>query len=283
MTDLVSLVVHVRPAEITQVPANLGRAVYALFLRWLAEYDAELSQYWHDAEGMKPFSCSSLIGGQRAGRDVKVVDPDSPVWFRLTALNADIASALLSKHGSPPETVDLDGTIMQVESLTINPEEHEWANATDYQTLAKPYLLPGQSPPSKVHMRFASPTFFRQQNMTTAIPLPDLVFGNLTQRWNMFTTVAVSDAVRDYAHQCIAMSRYRLRSQVLLSKNAIPQVGGVGRATYVGVKFDRYWMSVVALLSDYAFYAGVGRSTTAGGGQARRITSAQRRSNEHWG
>lgn len=271
MTDLVSLVVQVRPPETIAMPGNLGRAVNALFLRWLDDYDPQLSQYWHDFDGMKPFTCSSLVGGEREGQDTLILQADVPVWFRLTALNADIACALLAKRDNPPESIDLDGNTLTIDMMTTDPNVHRWANSTDYSTLSAPYLMAKAQPPRRVHMRFLSPTFFRQQGMTTAVPLPDLVFGNLAQRWNSFSTVAVSDAVREYAQQCMAMSRYNLRSQVFVSKNAIRHMGGVGKATYVGVHFDRYWMSVAALLAEYAFYAGVGRATTVGGGQAQRV------------
>ncbi len=37
-----------------------------------------------------------------------------------------------------------------------------------------------------------------------------------------------------------------------------------GQASYVAVTYDRYWMSLLGLLADFAFFAGVGRLTTVG-------------------
>jgi CRISPR/Cas system endoribonuclease Cas6 (RAMP superfamily) len=46
-------------------------------------------------------------------------------------------------------------------------------------------------------------------------------------------------------------------------------MGCVGRASYVVVNRDRYWTSLLNLLTEYSFYSGVGYQTTIGLGQAR--------------
>jgi CRISPR Cas6 N-terminal domain len=38
---------------------------------------------------------------------------------------------------------------------------------------------------------------------------------------------------------------------------------------------DRYWLNLVNVLADFAVYAGVGRLTTQGMGQARRVLAAE--------
>ena len=46
-------------------------------------------------------------------------------------------------------------------------------------------------------------------------------------------------------------------------------LGSLHDVQYVVTRYDRYWMSIIQLLADYAFYAGVGRFTALGLGQAR--------------
>jgi len=77
--------------------------------------------------------------------------------------------------------------------------------------------------------------------------------------------------VRRYGAECVALNNFRLRSRALPGKDGGLQVGAVGTAGYVAVRFDRYWMSLLALLADFAFYAGVGLLTTTGMGQTRRV------------
>lgn len=270
MTDLLSLVVSVRPAEQMLLPNHLGRAVYAVLMRWLHDQDAALAERWHDSEGHKPYTCSTLIGGKHIGKEKRLIVPDETYWFRITALDPEVVSALRKIIANPPETVELDGHQLTVTAMTTDCGIHEWAGETTYEALAVPYLMARETPPRKLRLRFVSPTFFRQNEIHTPVPLPELVFGSLCNRWNTFSPIAVSDQVRAYAAQGIAMSAYRLSSQVMIGKNEIPHMGAVGHCRYVAVRYDKYWMSVAALLADFAFYSGVGRTTAAGAGQARR-------------
>ncbi len=101
------------------------------------------------------------------------------------------------------------------------------------------------------------------------VPRPDLVFGSLMDKWNALSPVAVSPDARRYAAECMAVAAYELRSRAWPFKDALI-VGGVGRCRYVMITQDRYWMSVIQLLADWALFAGVGAQTASGLGQARR-------------
>lgn len=269
---LVSLVVTVRPSELVSVPGSLGRAVHALLLRWLDETDPALARQWHDADGPKPFTCSSLIGGGRMGRDgFRPLTPERAYWLRLTSLDPAISAALLARVEQPPASIELDRVTLPVESVTANPAAHPWAATAQYEDLAAPYLLARQEAPRRLRLRFTAPVTFRQRELNIPLPLPGLVFGGLADRWNAFSPVAIGPEVRRYAEECVALSSFTLRSRALPSKDGGLQVGAVGETGYVAVSYDRYWMSLLGLLADFALYAGVGRMTTSGLGQARRV------------
>lgn len=270
--DLLSLVITVRPAEPISVPGYLGRAAHALLLRWLHETDPTLARQWHDADGPKPFTCSPLIGEGRMGRDgVRRLTPERTYWLRLTSLDPAISAALLARQAQPPVSIELDRVPLAVESVTVDPDEHPWAATAKYEDIAAPYLLARQDAPRRVRLRFTSPVTFRQRELNVPLPLPGLVFGGLADRWNAFSPVAIGPEVRRYAEECVALSSFTLRSRGMPIKNGGLQIGAVGEAGYVAVTFDRYWMSALGLLADFALFAGVGRMTTSGLGQARRV------------
>ncbi len=271
MTDLVSLVILVRPAEPVTVPGHLGRAAHALLLRWIDERDPALARQWHDADGPKPFTCSSLNGTGRMSADrSRALSPERTCWLRLTSLDPAVSAILLERRDSPPPEIELDGVRLRVEQVTADPTVHPWAGTASYEQIAAPYLLARQEPPRRLGIRFASPVAFRQREMNMPLPLPDLVFGGLADRWNAFSPIAISPEVRRYCESGVGMSGFALRSRAVPQKDGGLQVGAVGTARYVAVRYDRYWMGVLGLLADYAFYAGVGRLTTSGLGQARR-------------
>lgn len=271
MIELVSLVITVRPTEQVSVPGHLGRAAHALLLRWLSEKDPALAQRWHDADGPKPFTCSSLVGGGRMQQNMtRSLSPDRTYWLRLTSLDPAVSAALIAYRDQPPATLELDGVPLHIESLTTDPAVHPWAGMATYEEIAAPYLLARREAPRRLRLAFTSPVAFRQREMNMPIPLPDLTFGGLSDRWNAFSPIAVSPEVRRYCEDGVALSSFRLRSRAMPVKDGGMQIGAVGEASYVAVQYDRYWMGVLGLLADFAFYAGVGRLTAIGMGQARR-------------
>lgn len=48
-------------------------------------------------------------------------------------------------------------------------------------------------------------------------------------------------------------------------------MGAVGSVTFASVSYDRYWMSVLATLAEFALFCGLGAGTAQGLGQVRRI------------
>ncbi|GAB4415208.1 MAG: CRISPR-associated endoribonuclease Cas6 [Anaerolineae bacterium] len=274
MTELVSLMLALRPAQPVTLPAHLGRAAHALLLRWLDEADPALAQRWHDADGPKPFTCSSLMGAGRMQADrQRALTPDQTYWLRLTSFDPTVSARLLAVRDDPPPAVELDGVALLVTGATTDPAVHPWAGVSTYEQLAAPYLLARQPGPRRLTLSFASPTTFRQREMNMPLPLPELVFGGLVERWNAFSPVTISPEVRRYAAECVAISQFELRSRSVPLKDGGLQVGVTGRARYVAVTYDRYWTNLLGLLADFAFFAGVGRLTTVGLGQCRRLAN----------
>jgi CRISPR-associated endoribonuclease Cas6 len=62
-----------------------------------------------------------------------------------------------------------------------------------------------------------------------------------------------------------------LRSRAWAAKQSRAQIGFVGMAMFAALNRERYWMGLMNVLADYAFFAGVGYQTTQGMGQCRRI------------
>lgn len=251
------------------LPPHLGRASPAPFLRLVARADADLAERLHDPDERRPFTCSTLWGARRPGRSLSLA-PDTPTFLRYTGLTAEVSRHLQRLAEDPPSHVEIEGASLAVQQATLDPAVHPWAGQATYERLAACYLLPGEPPSHRAELEFASPTSFRSGGHTLPLPLPALVYGGLVGKWNAFAPVAVSEEVRRFAEECLAISRYRLKTVAVKAKGGSVQIGFVGRCRYVALNKDRYWLGLIQLLTDYAFYAGVGYQTAAGMGQARR-------------
>ena len=266
---LASLVLTLGADRRQSLPPHLGRASHAVFLRLVAEADAALAARLHEPDARRPFTCSAPWGGRREGRSL-VLPAGAPLYLRYTGLSAEVSAHLERLAERPPQQVELEGARLAVQQATLDPQVHPWAGCARYEELASRHLLPGHAPSHRAELEFASPTAFRSAGRVVPLPLPALVFGGLVEKWNAFAPVAVSEEVRRFAEECLAISRYHLSTRALEAKDGSLQIGFVGQCRYTALNRDRYWLSLIQLLTDYAFYAGVGYQTTVGMGQARR-------------
>lgn len=270
---LTSLVVMLEAKERAVLPPHLGRASHAVFLKWIASQDPGLAERLHAPDERRPFTCSSLIGARMErvnGAPVSVVAPGFPLFLRYTGLTAEVSEHLARWAESPPAFVEMEGVRLSVGGATLDPAVHPWAGQTTYPALLR-RSLPAEGPmPRHLELEFLSPTAFRSGGQNVPLPLPDLVYGSLVEKWNDFSPVAISPEVRRFAQECMAISRYELSTRAVPGKGDGMQIGFVGRCRYAILRADPYWVGVLQALTDYAFYAGVGYQTTTGMGQARR-------------
>ncbi len=272
--DLCATVIALTPRAPATIPANQGAASHAFFLRLVSQADPALAAQLHEGAQSKPFTCSNLwpaagaTGDRRGGR--LAVRPGETWQLRYTTLNAELTQLWLDRALTAlPETVTLGDAIFHIQSAHTSNREHPSAGRASYADLAAPYLLGSDSPPTRWRFAFRAPTAFRSGGMTVPIPLPDLLFGSLLDRWNAWSPVALNPETRRFAGECIAISRYHLHSESLLGKGRRVQRGAVGRCTYAALNRDRYWCSAISTLAAFAFYGGAGYQTTQGMGVCR--------------
>ncbi len=262
-----SLVLTLNPRASADLPGALGRAAHAALLRAIAASDPGLAQALHEDNGARPFTCSSMLGSRKQG----VVLPEINYTLRYTALTPELG-ALLPALFQPGTEIELDQVAFVVKQATCDPARHSWAAQSSFEDLSARWLLARATPESRIGLQFASPTAFKQAGKQQLFPLPDLVFGNLLEKWNAFAPVALPDETRRFAAECLAASRFEIETHAAPFKNeGAVKIGTVGRVSYSALNKDRYWLSIINLLADFAQFAGVGVNTAMGMGQARRM------------
>jgi CRISPR-associated endoribonuclease Cas6 len=265
----IAVVATLQPVAAAQVPTMLARAAHAALLREVAAQDAGLAARLHDAEGPRPFTVSNVIGLPRAGGELVRVDPTCVCRLRVTLLEPELERLAGQWCAEPPPLLDLDGSLWQVRQMTQAEAVDGWAGAQGYADLMAPVVQRTKTLPTRWTLEFASPVTFRQQGRNQPLPLPELVFGSLLERWNAFAPLALPDEVRRFAAECLAVSRFELQSVRGTTKNRAFQVGAVGQMTYVATVKDRYWLACLETLAQFAFFSGVGAGTARGYGQTR--------------
>jgi CRISPR-associated endoribonuclease Cas6 len=270
---LISWVISLQPAKAASAPPNLGRAVHAWFLDRVRRADANLAEELHHGQAQRPFTVSNLLGiGWRRGE--VPLSPQETYALRVTSFSPPL-SALLQEQVMPalPGTLALGDVPLRVTGSTTDPAGHPWAGSDAFGELVQRHTL-SPAVPRRVSLRFASPTLFRSADKNVPLPLPGLVFGGLLDKWNAFAPIEVHPGVRRFAEECLAISRYRLETVPVRYGDEGQRgtvAGCVGTCGYAIQVRDRYWMGLIHLLAAFALYAGVGRRTTMGLGQARAL------------
>lgn len=278
--DLLSTVIHLQPVSTPDaadrpLPQWWGRAAHALLLQVIQAADPALSAALHQADNLRPFTASNLMGRMPQGKLSGIYR------LRLTALRADIASILQEAMLSGGilavgSEVELDRIRFQVVDAPQGSHPAIWQAATSYQALSSAHLLAGKAPERQAALLFTSPTMFKSQGVLQPLPLPEMVFGSLLNRWNDFAPLALPAELRRYAAKCLVVSRFSLCSRpVVLQENAL-RVGAVGQVRYSTINYDRYWMSLVHALAAFSLFAGIGTGTSMGLGQCRCIPTDEK-------
>jgi len=267
---LISIVLALISETAVTLPSFVGRANYAATLAMINRVDAELAAQIHAGEGPKPLTCSSLLN-VRPTREGLAIHAGQLCHVRITglapAVSAVLATSLLEQ---PPAQWELHNHLFGVSEVICDPARHGWTGHTTYETLTAATLT-GEKPAPAVTLEFAAPTAFKSREMTMPVPLPGLVFGSLVERWNTFSPVTLSPEMRRFGEEMVAISRYKLESRAVEQKNQALRIGGMGEVSYRSLARDRYWLSVMHMLADFALFSGVGVQTATGMGQVRRI------------
>lgn len=278
MPALLSLVFAVQPQTPTQdrpQPRWWGRAAHALLLKIIQENDPALAERLHAENDLRPFTASSLWQ-MRTGAAEAAGLPKDAAFLRFTAFHqapAHILWGAAQPAGSlaPGQQVELDFQPFKILKVYAAPQEHGWAHAAEYAQLSAPYLLAGENPPRRIRLQLASPTTFKSGGKHIPLPLPELVFGSLLEKWNAFAPIALPDETRRYAAECLTVTQHRLQSEVVTLKEGSTRSGTRGEVTFTTLNYDRYWMSVLHTLTAFARFCGLGISASMGMGQARGI------------
>ncbi len=257
----VARVYPLQPERDALLPAFLGRAAHAAVYRALHAVDPALATRLHEATGPRPFTVSVLEEGIRSGRRETPARAGEPLHLRVTLLEDDLLP-LIEQALAPGTALELG----HLRSTVGQPAaEHPLAGQVTYEELLAMRLFPGVALPSRLRLRFLSPTTFHQRDRHLPVPLPRLVFASLTERWNAFAPVTLAPEIVQGTEDLL-VGAYELRTR-LVDTGQGKVVGFVGWCEYRLEAVEPAVAAAAATLATFSFYAGVGHKTAMGLGQ----------------
>ncbi|RRR68661.1 MAG: CRISPR system precrRNA processing endoribonuclease RAMP protein Cas6 [Candidatus Viridilinea halotolerans] len=275
-----AFIYHLRPTAAVRVPSDLGRAGHAMLLAIIAAHNPDLAERLHSANEQRPMTISNPLGRVAASDKGVVIDPKRTYPLRITLLNDIMEQAAHAWREAPAATLHLGGATWQIERIASQSRDDPWVGRESYGSLIKRGVERAGQGPGRWSFTFDSPVSFRQRGMCQALPLPELVFGSLLDRWNALAPFPLPGEVRRYAAEALMVSRFELRTAIVMSKGGTPQVGVVGHCSYIALEDDPAMGGCIETLAHFALYSGIGAGTARGLGQARILASGMRGRNE---
>ncbi len=120
-------------------------------------------------------------------------------------------------------------------------------------------------PAKEVELLFATPTAFKAGDLDLPLPVPRLVFGGLLRKWNAFSPCPLEMSPQEIERK-VALAEARTWTKAFYDGRS-HIVGFVGRARFRALRGSSpELVRAVNALTQFSFFAGVGRKTTHGMG-----------------
>lgn len=273
-----SIVIRCFPKTDLPVTGAQGKNLQGVFLDLTRKANPKLSAALHKGDELRGYTVSPLFKGKsfalnrHAKPDSKeIIRAGTPCWVRYTLLDGEIYSAfmkhLLSEKGTPG--FSLGETKFLIGEVLSTPESGDkWAG------YISPEELWNRASSENLTFRFeaVAPVVFKQGDLNLPLPLPVLFFKSLLAKWNKsYPHLTINERIRETFERNVGLMEFRLRSEVW-EDTRTKYHGFIGKFSFYGSKkLSPEEVKALNLLSDFAFYSGVGAKTTMSLGMVRRI------------
>lgn len=261
---LAAIVLHLQPVTSAKLPVSHGTFAYAAALELLLRFDPLLARTLHQTKPHKPFTVSPLLNAEvREGKEL-ILSPEKVYIWRLTGLTKEVSERFLN-FTTNMGGVRIGDSIFSIVKVVTKTEEHPDAGCDDYETIWERW---GQiTPPKAITFYFITPTTFRSGRFEQPFPSPKLIFGSLSALWDTFSPHPIGN-LKEIVEETVVLTNWKGETR-RVDFGSYRTVGFVGKFTYRVAERIPELNRLLGLLSEFAFYSGVGWQTTHGMGQVR--------------
>ena len=309
-TRLYAFLLKLRPLQQGTLMAFSGELVHGAWLKWLSYAAPDVAKWLHEGNKRRLFTCSSLqfpIPTPRM-RDAErdnihlPLDPEKTYTVRITLLLGELFPLFYKaltdfntqKHGaSKPPFMQIGKQSFLLEEVIVDLDDPSgWTGYTSLTDLVEKAKLLKLGKVEPLALEFASLTTFNRGGAKTRaygnhparLPLPHYVFPGLARRWEELAppelvSLIQMERIEQYCQDDgIIIADYDLKPHQLKFTTHV-QLGFVGSCKYAlrgpdEPTTDETPLTVreqILLLSQLAFYCGVGYKTAMGMGRTRPI------------
>lgn len=268
--DLLGLTLTLQPTQSFTVPPQYTTELHSWFLDQVRRDDFELSTYMHDGQSEKPFTVSSLTGGELLLQPHahRLVQAHQTYQWTVTALITDVAEWMQTWSQKLPKEMRLKSGRFTIQNCSIAYPATTYSQLWD--TAEKTAT---QKNPESLCFTFVSPTSFRHYGNHLPLPIPELIFQSYLRRWNHFVDLEFdSREFKQWICEHLVILRHEMRSQKVQAGKQGSVTGFIGSIQFgltAKAKDHPDYVQLIYALEQLAPYCGTGHKTTFGLGQTR--------------
>ncbi len=270
-----SFLIHCTPTADVPVAHVQGANIQAMFLRRMQAVDATLMPDLHDTPGYRPFTLSPLgvygengyFQGFRLPRE-HLIPQGSVCYIRITILDDMLIPVVRQGFQQDDHSGFVLGETPFI--LTDSPTENnggpDWNRTQSYPELINQSLSYQRR--RTLHVRFLTPTSFRQGRLDLPVPVPRLVFQSYKARFEKFYQVDFSPDFEQQIEQYVGIAAMRHVNSAVMHTKHIRSIGFTGDVAFtIRPQAPPELGFQVNLLTAYALFCGTGKKTVLGMGQ----------------
>lgn len=270
-----SMVLHVKPTDHCPATKVDGGIAITSLGKILYQYMKDM-QVPAPEQLIKNYTFSPLYLGERSPRVFNIDTKKGTLcWFRLSSLEEKVSSSLFNHlyqdiiTNQIPVIKSKNIDFEVVRAIATPSSKHPWVNAVSLESL----LSESNSDDDEALIDFVSSTLFVDKNTFMPLPVPKLVYENLGASWNRIVPQHKIDEsiIAEIAKNVVIVLFKNLCTSIQSISQETLRVGFVGKVRFRLISKDPQLLRYFNLLSDIAFYSGLGKDTNMGCGMVRRI------------
>ncbi|MAT45267.1 MAG: hypothetical protein CL609_23305 [Anaerolineaceae bacterium] len=276
--------------DVNQIPYT-GEMIRGWFLNQIGLFEPDLSEILHKGNSLRPYTVSPIFAGSKIARSLKTGDY---CWLRITTLSQEFSEFIEHKFIKEMQSIikitnaelNNPGLLLELQS-DKNHSGKLWEFDDNYQSLLTSAF---QDKNNKIELNFYTPTSIKVSDTESGIekdlplPIPDLIFKNLIDTWEQFSSIKLPTNLREFIRIYVAVNEHRISTQrCIFSSNKNDSYGERAIVGFVGnvkliflppknkeIKNDTSeYITFTKALASFGQYCGVGHRTPIGFGQMK--------------
>ncbi|WP_456395339.1 CRISPR system precrRNA processing endoribonuclease RAMP protein Cas6 [Desulfurobacterium sp.] len=228
--------------------------IHGLFFSLLDEKTAEKL---HNIKGWKPFTLYSPLFFTESDETTDFIP------LEITFLNDELFSETTTAIVLNANRKNLK--LGEVSIKVLRGFKIKDGDIASYET-----LLETATPERDIVMDFISPTTFKKGQFDFPLPVPELIFKSLINKWNTFSSIKLNQKeliseIRNHIH----ISGCWIKTVKIELASLKKITGFKGRVLLFNSSKNRELQKTISALVNFSIFSGVGRKTTMGFGKVK--------------